>query len=93
VAQRSPELSDGLGKSSEAWREYGQGFPSLIDTARCTGGRGPAWARGRAWLGAGARTGVNRACQPRSKTWRHCFCPSFNADRAQIFADLGKIVV
>jgi hypothetical protein len=57
------------------------------------GGREPARARGHARLGAGARTGVNRACQPRSNTWRRCFCPSSNADRAQIFAILGKIVV
>jgi hypothetical protein len=52
-----------------------------------------AWACGRAWLGAGARTGVNRACQPRSNMWLHCFCPSSNADRAHIFANLGKIAV
>jgi hypothetical protein len=93
AAQSSPELSAGLAKLSEARREYDRGFPALIDAARCTGGRGPAWARGRAWLGAGARTGVNRACQPRSNTSRHCFYPSSNADRAQIFANLGKIAV
>jgi hypothetical protein len=93
AAQSSLELSAWLEKSSEARREYGRGFPALIDAARCTGGRGPAWARGRARLGAGARTCVNQACQPRSNTWRHCFCPSSNADRAQIFANLGKITV
>jgi hypothetical protein len=87
------ELSAGLEKLSEARREYNQGFPALIDAARCIGGRGPVWARGRARLGAGERTGVNRAYEPRSNTWRHCFCPSSNADRAQIFANLGKIVV
>jgi hypothetical protein len=65
----------------------------FIGKARCTGGRGPTWARGRARLGVGARTGVNRACQPRSNTWLHCFCPSYNADSAQIFANLGKIAV
>jgi hypothetical protein len=31
----------------------------FIGTARCTGGHGPAWARERAQLVAGARTGVN----------------------------------
>jgi hypothetical protein len=87
------ELRAGLEKLSEAQRESNRGFPDLIDAARCTGRRGRAWARGRPRLGAGAQTGVNRACQPRSNTWRHCFCPSSNADRAQIFANLGKIAV
>jgi hypothetical protein len=32
----------------------------FIGTTRCTGGRGPASARGRALGNAGARTGVNR---------------------------------
>jgi hypothetical protein len=48
----------------------------FIGTARCTGGRGPASARERALGGAGARTGVNRRCQPRSNTCARCFCPS-----------------
>jgi hypothetical protein len=65
----------------------------FIGTTRCTGGRGPTSARGRALGRAGARTGVNRECQPRSNTWNHCFCPSSNADWAQIFTNLGKIVV
>jgi hypothetical protein len=93
AAQSLPELSAGLEKLSEAQREYGRGFPASIGTVWCTGERGPAWARGRAWLGAGARTGVNQACQSRSNTWRHCFYPSSNADRALIFANLGKITV
>jgi hypothetical protein len=59
AAQSSPEQGAGLETLSEARREYGRGLPVLIDTAWCTGGRGPAWARGRARLGAGARTGVN----------------------------------
>jgi hypothetical protein len=42
---------------AEAWGGF-------IGTARCTGGHGPASARGRALGGAGARTGVNRRCQP-----------------------------
>jgi hypothetical protein len=60
---------------------------------RYTSGRGPASARGRALRSAGARTGVNRVCQPWSNTWNRCFCPSSNTDWAQIFANLGKIVV
>jgi hypothetical protein len=52
----------------------------FIGTARCTGGRGPASARGCALRSAGARTGVNRGCQPRSNTWNRCFCPSSNVD-------------
>jgi hypothetical protein len=91
AAQSSSELSVGPKESGEARREYDRGFPALIGTARCTGGHGPAWARGRARLAAGARTGVNRACQPRSSTWHHCFFPCSNTDRAQIFANLGKI--
>jgi hypothetical protein len=93
AAQSSSELSAGLKRLSEAQREYGRGFPALIDAAWCTGRHGPAWARGRAQLGAGARTGVNRACQSRSHTWCHCFCPSSNTNRVQIFANLGKIAV
>jgi hypothetical protein len=93
AAQSSPELSVGLEKLSEVRREYGRGFPALIGAMLCTGECGPAWTRGRARLGAGARAGVNRACQPRSNTWRHYFCSSSNADRAQIFANLGKIAV
>jgi hypothetical protein len=65
----------------------------FIGTAQCTGSRGPASARGRALGSAGARTGVNRGCQPRSNTWNRCFCPSSNADWAQIFTNLGKIAV
>jgi hypothetical protein len=65
----------------------------FIGTARCTGGRGPSSARGRALGSVGARTGVNRGCQPRSNTWNRCFCPSSNADWAQIFVNLGKIAV
>jgi hypothetical protein len=52
VAQSSPEQSAGLETLSEAWREYGRGLPALIDAAWCTGGRGPAWVRGHARLGA-----------------------------------------
>jgi hypothetical protein len=79
-------LENTQGGMPEAWSCF-------ICTARCTGGHGPASARGRALWSAGARTGVNWVCQPRSNTWNRCFCPSSNADWAQIFANLGKIVV
>jgi hypothetical protein len=62
-------------------------------TTRCTGGRGPASASGRALGSVGARTGLNRGCQPWSNTWNRCLYPSSNADWAQIFANLGKIAV
>jgi hypothetical protein len=65
----------------------------FIGMARRTGGRGPASACGRALGSAGARTGVNRGCQPWSNTWNRCLCPSSNADRAQICANLGNIAV
>jgi hypothetical protein len=65
----------------------------FIGTARCMGGRGPANTHGRALGSAGARTGVYQVCQPRSNTWNRCFCPSSNADWAQIFVNLGNIVV
>jgi hypothetical protein len=71
-----------LGQDQERAGEYGRGFGLLYRHDTVQGGRGPAWAHGRARLGAGARTGVNRACQPRSNMWLHCFCPSSNADRA-----------
>jgi hypothetical protein len=54
AAQSSPEQSVGLETLSEAQREYDRGLSALIDATRCTGGRGPAWACGRARLGAGA---------------------------------------
>jgi hypothetical protein len=65
----------------------------FIGTARRTGSRGLASTRGRALGSAGARTGVNWGCQPRSNTWNRCLYPSSNADWAQIFANLGKITV
>ena len=55
---------------------------------------------GRSWTGEcaractgrrGARTGVNRGCQPRSNTCSRCLCPCSSADWEQIFANLGKI--
>jgi hypothetical protein len=45
AAQSSPELSAGLGESGEAWREYGRGFPVLIDAGA---------VHGQAWTSAGA---------------------------------------
>jgi hypothetical protein len=79
-------LESARGGTAEAWGYF-------IGTTRCTGGRGPASARKRAMRSAGARTGVNRACQPRSNMWNRCFCPSSNTDWAQIFVNLGKIAV
>jgi hypothetical protein len=52
----------------------------FIGTALCTSGPGPASARGRALGSAGARTGVNQGCQPRSNMWNRCLCPSSNTD-------------
>jgi hypothetical protein len=83
----------GSGRTESAWGGTTEALGCFIDTTRCTGGRGPASTRGRALLVAGARTGVNRACQPRSNTWNRCFCPSSNVDWAQIFANLGKVAV
>jgi hypothetical protein len=91
-SRRSP-VHFGSGRTESAWGGTTEALGCFIGTARCTGGRGPARARGRAQLGAGARTGVNRACQPRSNTWSHCCCPCSNVDWAQIFANLGKIAV
>jgi hypothetical protein len=57
---------------------------------------------GRPWTGEraractrrrGARTGVNRRCQPRSNTCARCLSPSSSAGWVQIFANLGKIAV
>jgi hypothetical protein len=79
-------LESARGGTAEAWGCF-------IGMARCTSGRGPASGRGRALRSEGARTGMNRACQPQSNTWNCCFCPSSNADWAQIFANLGKIAV
>ena len=71
--------------------EVGRAWEGFIGTARCTGGRGPASARGRALGRRGARTGVNQGCQPRSNTCSRCLCPCSSADWEQIFANLGKI--
>jgi hypothetical protein len=70
----------GSGRTESARGGTTEALGCFIGTARCTGGRGPASVRGRARLGAGARTGVNRACQPRSNMWNRCFCPSSNTD-------------
>jgi hypothetical protein len=83
----------GLGRTESARRGTTEALGCFIGTARCAGGCGPVRARGRARLGVGARTGVKRACQPRSNTWSRCFCPCSNTDWAQIFVNLGKIDV
>jgi hypothetical protein len=89
---RSP-VNFGSGRTESAQGGTAEALGCFIGMARCIGGRGPVEACGRALLDAGARTGVNRACQPRSNTWSHCFCPCSNADWAQIFANLGKIAM
>jgi hypothetical protein len=91
-SRRSPVNLARAGLES-AWGGTAEAWGCFIGTARCTGCRGPATTRGRALRSAGARTGVNRACQPWSNTWNRCFCPSSNADWVQIFVNLGKIVV
>jgi hypothetical protein len=91
-SRRSP-VNFGSGRTESARGCMAEALGCFIGTARCTGGCGPASARGRARLGVGARTGVNRACQPRSNTWSRCFCLCSNADWAQIFTNLGKIDV
>jgi hypothetical protein len=91
-SRRSPvNFSSGRTKSTRGGTAEALGC--FIGTARCTGDRGPASARGHALLVEGVRTGVNRACQPQSNTWNRCFFPSSNADWAQIFTNLGKIAV
>jgi hypothetical protein len=91
-SRRSP-VNFGSGRTESTQGGTTEALGCFIGTARCTGGCGRTSARRHARLGAGARTGVNRACQPRSITWNRCFCPSSNADWAQIFANLGKIAV
>jgi hypothetical protein len=51
----------GSGKTESARGGTAEALGCFIGTTWCTGGRGPASARGCARLGAGARTGVNRA--------------------------------
>jgi hypothetical protein len=91
-SRRSP-VNFGSGRTESARGGTTEALGCIIGTTRCTSGRGPASARGHALWTAGARTSVNRACQPRSNTWNRCFCPSSNVDWAQIFVNLGKIVV
>jgi hypothetical protein len=86
---RSP-VNFGLGRTESAWGGTAEALGCFIGTVRCTGERGSARARGRARLGAGARTGVNRACQPRSNTWSRFFCPCSNVEWAQIFVNLAR---
>jgi hypothetical protein len=91
-SKQSP-VNFGSGRTESARGGTTEALGCFIGMARCTGGRGPTRACRRARLGAGARTGVNRVCQPRSKTWSRCFCLCSNANWAQIFANLGKIAV
>jgi hypothetical protein len=91
-SRRSP-VNFGSGRTESARGCTAEALGSFIGTAWCTGGCGPASPRGRARLGAGAQTGVNRACQPRSNTWSRCFWSCSNVDWAQIFVNLGKIAL
>jgi hypothetical protein len=75
-SRRSP-VNFGSGRTESARGGTAEALGFFIGTAWCTSGRGPASAHGRAQLGAGARTGVNRARQPRSNTWSRCFFPVF----------------
>jgi hypothetical protein len=93
ACSRPSPVNFGSGKTESARGGTAEALGYFIGTTRCTGGRRPSRARRRAWLGASAWTGVNRACQPQSNTWSRCFCPCSNADWAQIFVNLGKIVM
>jgi hypothetical protein len=86
-------MNFGSGRTESARGGTTEALGCFIGTMQCTDGHGPASACGHALLGAGVRTGVNRACQPRSNTWNRCFCPSSNVDWAQIFANLGKFAM
>jgi hypothetical protein len=70
----------GSGRTESTRGGTAEALGFFIGTTQCTSGRGPARVRGRARLGAGARTGVNRACQPLSNTWSRCFYLCSNAD-------------
>jgi hypothetical protein len=93
ACSRQSPVNFGSGRTEGARGGTAEALGYFIGTTRCTGGRGAASARGRALWRVGERTGVNRACQPRSNTWNRCFCPSSNADWAQIFVNLGKITM
>ena len=82
------------------------GWPVLVSAGRSGARLGRLYRRGAvhgwSWTGEcaractgrrGARTGVNRGCQPRSNTCSRCLCPCSSADWEQIFTNLGKIVV
>jgi hypothetical protein len=84
--RRSP-VNFGSGRTERAWGGTTEALGCFIGTARCTGGHGPARARERARLGAGAQTGVNWVCQLRSNTWSRCSCLCSNIGWAQIFAN------
>ena len=88
--------------SSPELRE--SGWPVRVSAGRSGARLGRLYrhgaVHGRSWTGEraractgrrGARTGVNRGCQPRSNTCSRCLCPCSSADWEQIFANLGKI--
>ena len=52
-------MNFGSGRTESARGGTAEALGCFIGTTRCTGGRGPASARGRALRSAGARTGVS----------------------------------
>jgi hypothetical protein len=83
----------GSGRTCERAGRYGRGSGLLY---RHDAMHGWPWAgeRARACPGErGCANGREQGRKPRSNTWNRCFCPSSNADWAQIFANLGKVAV
>jgi hypothetical protein len=60
-SRRSP-VNSCSGRTESARRSTTEALGCFIGTTWRTGSHGPARARGCARLGAGARTGMNRAC-------------------------------
>jgi hypothetical protein len=90
------ELAGAKGKWLAGEGECGAKWARLGRLYRHGAVHGRSWTRecARACTGRrGARTGVNRGCQPRSNMCSHCLCPCSSADWEQIFANLGKIAV
>jgi hypothetical protein len=82
------------GLAGEGERGVKWGAPGRLYRHGAVHGRSWTGERARACTGRrGARTGVNRRCQPRSNTCSRCLCPCSSAGWVQIFANLGKIVV
>jgi hypothetical protein len=80
VTGMSPELQAGSGELGLVRREYNQGRAALTDASVDQCGR------------AGTRAGVHQRVTAVEHV-AHCFCSCSNADRLQIFANLGKIIL